>query len=201
MIFEVTRDYSIIVPLMIANLISFFISYKLQKEPIYEALARQDGVHLPSAGGRSQAGKIQVVQAMRTNTDPFLPDTVIETAIERLARGGWDAWPVTDSRGLVGMVRDSQLEIAAADGAAHGVVADLLTETPADSPGSADELPHVHPDHLLGVALERMGATGLKTLPVVSRANVRELIGIVTLNDILNAYGVHDPSVVREGSD
>jgi CIC family chloride channel protein len=39
MIFEVTRDYNIIVPLMIANLIAFFISYKLQREPIYEALA------------------------------------------------------------------------------------------------------------------------------------------------------------------
>ena len=55
MIFEMTRDYSIIVPLMIANLISFYISYRLQKEPIYEALQHQDGLHLPSgrATGRS----------------------------------------------------------------------------------------------------------------------------------------------------
>ena len=48
MIFEMTRDYSIIVPLMIANLISFYISYRLQEEPIYEALQHQDGIHLPS---------------------------------------------------------------------------------------------------------------------------------------------------------
>ena len=53
MIFEVTRDYSIIVPLMIANLISFFISQRLQPEPIYEALQHQDGIHLP-AGGRDR---------------------------------------------------------------------------------------------------------------------------------------------------
>ena len=39
MIFEMTRDYAIIVPLMISNLISFFISRQLQPEPIYEALA------------------------------------------------------------------------------------------------------------------------------------------------------------------
>ena len=37
MIFEMTRDYSIIVPLMISNLIAFFISQRLQREPIYEA--------------------------------------------------------------------------------------------------------------------------------------------------------------------
>jgi len=46
MIFEMTRDYSIIVPLMISNLVSFYISFRLQRQPIYEALALQDGVHL-----------------------------------------------------------------------------------------------------------------------------------------------------------
>jgi len=51
MIFEMTRDYSIIVPLMISNLVSFYISYRLQRQPIYEALALQDGIH---AGPREE---------------------------------------------------------------------------------------------------------------------------------------------------
>ena len=54
MIFEMTRDYSIIVPLMISNLISFFISRQLQPEPIYEALALQEGVYLPTAESREE---------------------------------------------------------------------------------------------------------------------------------------------------
>ena len=62
MIFEMTRDYSIIVPLMIANLISFYISYRLQKEPIYEALQHQDGLHLPS-GLRYRQGLLIVRDA------------------------------------------------------------------------------------------------------------------------------------------
>src|SRR5262249_3981272 len=41
MIFEMTRDYTIIVPLMISNLVSFYVSYRLQRTPIYEALAHQ----------------------------------------------------------------------------------------------------------------------------------------------------------------
>src|SRR5579863_3734741 len=65
MIFEVTRDYTIIVPLMISNLIAYFISYKLQKEPIYEALAHQDGIHLPSGEARAQAGRSRVSLVMR----------------------------------------------------------------------------------------------------------------------------------------
>src|SRR5215471_6331122 len=47
MIFETTQDYAVIVPLMISNLVSLYISSRLQKEPIYEALAYQDGIHLP----------------------------------------------------------------------------------------------------------------------------------------------------------
>src|SRR5436853_6535800 len=64
MIFETTRDYAVIVPLMISNLASFFISSRLQREPIYEVLARQDGIHLPTAASRAQNGQPQVLQAM-----------------------------------------------------------------------------------------------------------------------------------------
>jgi CBS domain-containing protein len=55
---------------------------------------------------------------------------------------------------------------------------------------AAEKLPHVHPDHALGVALERMGSSGYKVLPVVSRTDVRHIEGVVTLDDILEAYRV-----------
>jgi CBS domain-containing protein len=48
----------------------------------------------------------------------------------------------------------------------------------------------VHGDQPLGQALARMGETGHSVLPVVSRANVRLLLGLVTLPDVLKAYGV-----------
>jgi CBS domain-containing protein len=52
------------------------------------------------------------------------------------------------------------------------------------------EIPHVHQDQPLGLALARMGDTGHNALPVVSRGNIREMVGIVTLVDVLKAYGV-----------
>ena len=63
---------------------------------------------------------------------------------------------------------------------------------------AAEELPHVHPDHSLSLALERMGTSGLNVLPVVSRANVRQLMGIIALDDILDAYGVAKRSSTME---
>ncbi|MGH8224149.1 MAG: hypothetical protein ACREQZ_14365, partial [Woeseiaceae bacterium] len=48
MIFEVTQDYQILVPLMVANLLSFVISRRYQPIPVFEALLLQDQIHLPS---------------------------------------------------------------------------------------------------------------------------------------------------------
>jgi CIC family chloride channel protein len=51
--------------------------------------------------------------------------------------------------------------------------------------------PHIHADQGLDLALERMGANHIDILPVVNRANVHTLEGIVTLRDVLDAYGVN----------
>ena len=88
------------------------------------------------------------------------------------------------------MIRTSELEQAAIDGSSFKRVEEFLAAESRDGPSSAEDIPHVHPDHSLSLALERMGSSGLKVLPVVSRANVRQLIGIVALDDILSAYGV-----------
>ncbi len=57
MIFEITQDYQILVPLMVANLLSFLISRRYQPLAIYHALLEQDGVHLPPAlGGERPVG-------------------------------------------------------------------------------------------------------------------------------------------------
>ncbi|MGA7316017.1 MAG: CBS domain-containing protein, partial [Silvibacterium sp.] len=50
--------------------------------------------------------------------------------------------------------------------------------------------PHVHSDQGLDLALERMGTNQIEILPVVSRANIHKLEGVVTLRDVLDSYGV-----------
>jgi CIC family chloride channel protein len=188
MIFEVTRDYTIIVPLMISNLIAYFISSRLQPQAIYEALAHQDGVHLPTAEIRARAGKGQVSQAMRP-APALAADADIGTAMSRLHDASLDAWPVSDDHGLLGMIGKPELEEALSNDPPATKVSDVLKETSGNHL-SALELPHVHPDHSLSLALERMGSSGLHVLPVVSRADIRQLLGVVALDDILAAYGV-----------
>ena len=50
--------------------------------------------------------------------------------------------------------------------------------------------PYVHPDHPVSYALERMRESGVNVLPVVSRAGIHEIGGVIGLKEILEAYGV-----------
>lgn len=191
MIFEVTRDYTIIVPLMISNLVAFFISQKLQPEPIYEALSHQEGVHLPTAESRGPAGRVRVIGAMRPRPSVLTPDVHVHEALERVRASDLEAWPVVDEHGLLGMVSSHDLADAVGQGRAEHGILDLVSRQHGgeEARGTARQ-PHLHPDHGLGAALARMGETGRTVLPVVSRANTRQLLGIVTLVDLLEAFGL-----------
>jgi CIC family chloride channel protein len=88
---------------------------------------------------------------------------------------------VADQIGVVGVVNLSRLEQEVADGVDRqlGEVLNALT------------FPHVHADQGLDLALERMGTNQIELLPVVSRADVHKLEGVVTLNDVLDSYGIN----------
>src|SRR5205085_9654407 len=111
MIFELTRDYTIIVPLMIANLIAFFISQKFQREPIYEALAHQDGMHLPTGPFRA-ATALWVTSAIRTPPAPLTLEMKVDEAMEQIDESELESWPVSDEEGLLGMVKVSDIRDA-----------------------------------------------------------------------------------------
>ena len=181
MIFETTRDYAVIVPLMISNLVSYFVASKLQRKPIYEQLAEQDGIHLPLPGGRLRERQHQVLEVMKPATECLDVGEPVEKVAERTAHSTERAWPVCDPRGVVGIVTRAQL-LKAQNG-----------QTPAKKLGDLvedREFPHLHTDHSLELALARMGQAHTDVLPVVSRANVHELLGIVRLQDVLQAYGL-----------
>jgi CIC family chloride channel protein len=197
MIFEVTRDYTIIVPLMISNMIAFYISQRLQPEPLYEALAKQDGLHLPTGEFRHHSRQHDVNSAIREAPEPLTPELTLEEAFARVGDSVLRSWPVADQDGMLGMVRVSDIERRVGEGAGAETLGALLSAPHNEATGAVrahvpapGEFVHVHGDQPLGQALSRMGETGHTVLPVVSRANARILLAIVTLDDVLRAYGV-----------
>jgi CIC family chloride channel protein len=180
MIFEMTQDYAVIVPLMIANLVSLFIASRLQHEPIYEALAVQDGIHLPASRTRQRHGQRQVVRVMHAATELLPAEITVRDALAKVRLSEFRTWLVTDRRGVIGIINLRTLEREMNEGGAKQL-GELLDAGP---------FPHVHPDQGLDLALERVGASQIEILPVVSRADVHKLEGILTLRDVLDAYGV-----------
>jgi chloride channel protein, CIC family len=123
---------------------------------------------------------VQLATVMH-NTEESLPaEITVREAVERVRSSEVRTWLVTDQRGVVGVINRARLE----------------REVEEDADKKLDELmdamvfPHVHPDQGLDLALERMGANQIEILPVVNRADVHKLEGVVTLRDVLNAYGV-----------
>lgn len=181
MIFEMTQDYAVIVPLMISNVLSLFIASRLQRAPIYEALARQDGIHLPEKDARQRHGQRSVAAAMRAATEVMQAEITLRDAWERSRTSESRAWPVMDERGVIGIISLARIEEAVANEQAAKKLKTLM---------DSSNFPHVHPDQPLHVALERMGAAKLDVLPVVSRADIHDLLGVVVIRDILGSYGV-----------
>ncbi len=188
MIFEITRDYSIIVPLMIANLASYFISSKLQEEPIYEALQHQDGIHLPS-GERARQALLMVGNAFQPASQVLSAHEPIRQAAASVERER-GCWPVVDEGGLRGMLAAEKLDEAMAANRGDEPLANLVPEPAVTEELTAQVFPHVHSDHTLDDAMQRIAESGLKVLPVVSRTNIRELKGTLSLEDILSAYRI-----------
>ena len=180
MIFEMTQDYAVIVPLMTANLVSLFISSRLQRQPIYEALAVQDGIHLPTAEARQQHGQRRVARVLRAATESLPADITVQQGLQRVRASKFRTWLITDQRGVVGVISLSTLERTAAEDDTKKLSAIV----------DAQVFPHVHSDQGLDLALDRMGSNHVEILPVVSRADVHKLEGIVTLRDVLDSYGI-----------
>jgi chloride channel protein, CIC family len=188
MIFEMTHDYAVIVPLMIANLTSLFIASRLQKEPIYEALAHQDGIHLPSSAERTEANQRTVLEVMQSAPRVLPVQMGVRESLELIGKDSLRIWPVTDKERFIGIVSREGLENAVAEETGDRLLVNLVKTV---------NVPFVFTDQPVFIALERMSRFHMDLLPVVDRADATRLLGVVTLHDVLDSYEVDQ---IRAGS-
>jgi CIC family chloride channel protein len=178
MIFEVTQDYQIFVPLMVANMISLFISRRYQPEPVYRALLKQDGVHLPEKFVKQSAGGWRAGDVMSREIPFVEPGTTATVALEMASRGDVACFLVGRRDGVTGLVSQERLAEEVAAGRAETPVVEITTES----------WTHVHPDHGIDVVLDRYRQNP-GVLPVLSRVNVHTVVGVVTQETLMRVFG------------
>ena len=173
MILEVSGNYAIILPVIVANTVSYLVARTLQPVAIFDALTRQDGLELPSMEEEREVGILQVEDAMRAYRGRvFTPQTPLAEARAALRKDGFHALLIQADDGWRSL-RSGDLEAGAPDAA-------LATLLP------AEPMPVLHPDQPLAAALHFVDSWPL--LPVVSRVDSTRLEGVVTLRAVLDCY-------------
>jgi len=178
MVLELSGNYSIILPVMISNTIAYLISRQYHQTPLFDLLSKQDNVDLPSMEERREEHPLVVEDAMQPFAGPLLSvQDSVNDALYRLEGAGGEFFFVTDGRGKWYGTTKDMLREAVLAWDSDVAVGSVLRGPP---------LPHVHPDHALDVALRRIG--DLPFIPVVNRADLTKLEGMVSLQGILEAY-------------
>jgi CIC family chloride channel protein len=178
MVIELSGNYTAILPVIISTMIAYGISRAYQKVPLFDLLARQDGLVLPSIEERREMTSFVVEDAMRTDgvlvAEPG--DHIVEVAkraetnpqaalLLRMRPGEW--W-LLDREDVMRLAPDA-----------------ARTTTPIHAK-SRGPVPYLFRDQSLAEALQVMG--DWPVLPVASRADLAKLEGILTLSDTLHAF-------------
>ena len=178
MVLEVSGNYSIIVPVMVANTIAYFISRALQPTAIFDALSRQDGLELPSMEEQREESILRVEDAMEPPSDPVLnPEDTVERAARISSQARQDALLVRLRPSGWSSIRKSEIKALVEAGRGTQTIESALTEDP---------VPSLHPDLPLDTALRYVDRWPV--VPVVNRANLKELEGVITQHDVLERY-------------
>ncbi len=183
MVLEVSGNYSIIVPVIVANTFAYVISRGLQPIAIFDLLTRQDGLELPSMEEQREEGVLHVEDAMHPVEGPVLDgQETVDAALAEAETSAAESLLVRLNPEGWGCVTRQELRALAAEEQGGSSLNSLASSSLA----TIGPVPFLHPDHPLEMALRYVDRWPV--VPVVSRADVRQLEGVITQRDVLERY-------------
>lgn len=181
LLFEMTNDYRIILPLMFAVVVSMVTSERLQRDSVYEHGLARKGVRLQRGRDVEVLEGLTVSEIMQPLENTLLDTDSVATATETFTCTRRHGLCVLDASGaLVGVLTLQDLDRANTQCAdpQRCTVGEICTR----------DVLVAFPDETIGAALQRMGARDLGRMPVVSRDNPRRAVGILRRNALVRAY-------------
>jgi CIC family chloride channel protein len=174
-IFELTGDYHIILPLMVTVVIATTVASMISGDTIYTLKLRRRGIDL-RRDHPTIMHDLTVADAMRPLPDPLHAADPLPVVIERFARDGDEALPVVADDGTyAGVVTSTEVDLAARGDRLDAVAGEL-----------AVDVPSLHPTQPLDTILDLLLRPDLRGVPVVSETG--DVTGWITHRDVLRAY-------------
>jgi len=177
-IMELTGDYALVLPIMLANLTAYALASHWRKIPIYEALLLQDGVNLrqfPILRPHSNWQNLPVNTIMTNDVVTLEAEEGLPEALGEIEGRPFNLFPVLNEDGkFFGMVHRKGITNVV-ESHPDRRVGDVLISSP---------IPVCHPDQPIREVVQLFVNCDHTTLPIVSRVDPGRLIGVVTLHDI-----------------
>jgi CIC family chloride channel protein len=175
-VFEITRDFNIILPLMITSVVAYLCTEKYAPGSLYTHLLEQKGIHLEAeivTDGLWDG--LRAIDVMQQRVETLNSDMIINEAIQTFARSRHRGFPVVTDGHLVGIITQMDIVKAQESKISDSVeIRQIMTQKPIT----------VSPEESLSQVLYLLSYYKLSRLPVIDRNN---LVGIITRSDILRA--------------
>ena len=178
-LFELTRDYQIILPLMLCVVLSTVVSQLLHRESIYTKKIRRKGIEPPGEEMLDSLENVIVGDVMTKdfqNVPASLPLGELEERFKSAGQRG--LLGMDEANEMLGIVTVSDLESALREGRDTATAGDIATRSVVTA----------YPDQSLRSALLQIGAEQVGRIPVVTRENKRVVAGVLRRHDIIGAY-------------
>jgi len=190
MLFEMTYNYNIILPLMFSCVVSDAVSSALSQETIFTAKLKRQGITYTHDLSANILEHAKVREAMSSSYQPVKEDTPLRSVVDLELYSGRRCFPVVSADGkLKGILTSSDVRSAFAKGKSEGLAKDAMTK----------RVVTVFPEDTLQVAFEKMVLRKIGYLPVVDPAKPSRLIGMIDRESILDRYkGVLAEEVSQE---
>lgn len=180
MIFEITTDFNLVLPLMIVSVVSYLVAEMAESGSLYDKLLKLNGIDLKEeATPNAILSEIRAADVMQRRVETLSCETSIEEVVQAFSRSHHRGFPVVDDGKLVGMVAQSDLaKISKLNLPPDTILSKIMTP----------EAVKVSPRDTLMEVLFQLNRYSLSRVPVTEG---RKLVGIITRTDIIRAESDH----------
>lgn len=182
MIFEMSREYEIMLPLMLGVIVSATIVQIVNKGSVHQKLLEKQGFKLSSGRETNVLKSIYVDEIMHNDAITLNAKTPLNFVVVKLMESpNHRIYTVDDENNLLGAISEAEIRplITEYESLKHTLIAEDISRT---------KIGKIKSDKDLDFALKLLTKQDIEEIPVVSPDDDRKVIGTISRNDILSAY-------------